>query len=640
MSWPALHIYLKQYGLAMLIFVAGLLLSIVAFSLYHTGNLNVNSWIILTLGILLTCLTTVYARILINQRIQVEKEVSERVKDMAAINIMLQKEISERHKIEGKLIDKQRHLQKRHETLEYLTKFTTSEFRSAIQEVILRAASVMMIERVGIWLYEMSGPTPILACSGLYQLSSHTFVNHLEFSSVQFPFYFEALSKQSHLILPSSQDAALNQELSSYLAAYRITAKLDVPIVFENKLLGVLSCEETQGHREWTLEDRYFCQTIADIIAIIIEQSGRRKAEKALLDSEEQLRFITQSSIDGIITINDKEEILAWNFGAEQMFGFREAEMQGKLLSIVLPQPNMIATVLSSVKPIEFNGMHKDGHLFPVEISHTRWEKKDIHYDTIIIRDITERKATEKHLIKAMKEAKAANASKNEFLAMISHELRTPLNAIIGFDQCLLMGMDGVINDAQRVSLKKIEKSSFHLLNLINDILDWSKIEAHRMKLEIMSVNIIEIVSSCVEEMLSLAKQKNLDLHFDVTMPIIMMNIDKVRIRQVVLNLLSNAIKFTEQGSITVSVINEPHQTILQVKDTGIGLLAEEIKKIFQPFTQADRSISRRYGGTGLGLMISKKIIELHGGVISVESEKGKGSTFTVSLPKSTGNIP
>lgn len=356
--------------------------------------------------------------------------------------------------------------------------------------------------------------------------------------------------------------------------------------------------------------------------------------EKALLESEERLYFITQNSIDGIISINEEEEIISWNFGAEQMFGYHEEEMIGKQLRKFLPQPDFRAEI-PSTKPIELKGKHKKGHLFPVEISHTHWEKKDLHYDTIIIRDISERKHAEKRLVKAMEEAKAANESKNEFLAMISHELRTPLNAIIGFNQCLLMGMDGAITEAQRLSLKKIEKSSFHLLNLINDILDWSKIEAHRMKLEIMPVNIIDILISCAEEMQPLAKQKNLDFHVTITAPIILMDLDKVRIRQVLLNLLDNAIKFTEQGSISVIVINEPHQVSIQITDTGIGLLPKQMEKIFLPFVQADRSIMRRFGGTGLGLMISKKIIDLHGGAISVESKKGKGSTFTISIPKS-----
>lgn len=245
------------------------------------------------------------------------------------------------------------------------------------------------------------------------------------------------------------------------------------------------------------------------------------------------------------------------------------------------------------------------------------------------------RKDYEKKLVTATAEAKAANEAKNEFLATISHELRTHLNAIIGFDECILMGMDGPINESQRESLEKIEQSSLRLLNLFNDILDLSKIEANRMELEIVPCNIVEIVVSCVEEMLSLAMQKGLLLHLSLDRSFIATEVNQMRIKQVILNVLSNAIKFTPQGSITVSIHQLPHEAAIKVTDTGIGLTAEEMKKIFLPFAQADSSITQKYGGTGLGLTISRRIMELHGGTISVESKKEEGSTFTITLPRS-----
>jgi hypothetical protein len=590
-------------------------------------------WEIPMIGILISGLMASYFLVLVNRRMMIEREVKLRTNELATINHILQQEIHERQRIEEDFTRAQRNLQRRHEALEYLTKLTTSELRKAIHEVILRTATVMQIDRVGVWFYETVDQTQILSCAGLYILSSNSFANHLEFTSSYFPHYFAALSKQSHLILPSAHDAALNQELSSYFAVFHITSKLDIPIVFEGNLLGVLSCEETRDYREWLLEDRHFGQTIADIIAIMIEQSARRKAERALKESEERLRFITQKAIDGIISVNDKEEIISWNLGAEKMFGYSEMEMLGKSLQTVIPQDSFFLEKIST-KPIELKGQHKDGHLFPVEVSHTRWESGEMYFDTIIIRDITERKENEKRLIKAMREAKAANEAKNEFLATISHELRTPLNAIIGFNQCLLMGMDGPLNEAQQTSLKKIEKSSFHLLSLISDILDLAKIEAKKMEVEIMPYNVVDVLISCVDEMQSLAKQKNLILSFSFDKPFILVEMDKVRIRQVLLNLLSNAIKFTEKGSIKVMLVNEPNQVRIHVTDTGIGLSPEELEKIFHPFSQADSSITRKYGGTGLGLFISKKIIDLHGGSISVESQKGQGSTFTITIPK------
>lgn len=595
-----------------------------------------NYWEIPIIGFLISCLIASYFLVLVNQRMLIEKQVQKRTSEMATINNMLQKEIQERQKIEKEIAQQQRDLQRRHEAVEYLTKLTIHELRSAIHEVILRTATVMQVERVSVWLYEPSGQTQVLSCAGLYLLSTHSFSDHLEFISSYFPHYFKALLQQSHLILPSFQDSELNRELSSYLAAFHIISKLDIPIVFEGSLLGVLSLEETRGQREWRLEDRHFGQTIADIIAIMIEQSAKRKAEKALHESEERLYFITQKSIDGIISVNDRLEIISWNFGAEKMFGYQEKEMIGKPLQEVFPQIDSFLNEKISTKPIELKGQHLDGHLFPVEISHTRWESADYLFDTIIVRDITERKEYEKRLIQAMHEAKAANEAKSEFLAMFSHELRTPLNAIIGFNECLLMEMDGPINEAQYMSLKRIEKSSFHLLTLISDILDLAKIETHKMQLEFKPYNIVDIVASSVEEMQSLAKQKKLDLFLSIDKPFILVEIDKVRIRQVLLNLLSNAIKFTEKGSITVTIHNEPERVSIAVTDTGIGLTPEEIAKLFRPFSQADSSITRKYGGTGLGLVISKKIIDLHKGTITVKSQKGHGSSFTFTLHKIT----
>lgn len=316
------------------------------------------------------------------------------------------------------------------------------------------------------------------------------------------------------------------------------------------------------------------------------------------------------------------------------MFGYGESEIVGQALDLIIPHAPFDKENIMALKPVELVGRRHSGHMFPLEISQTRWKSGNSYYDTIIVRDITERKEYEKRLIKAMREAKAASQAKSEFLTTISHELRTPLNAIIGFDQCLLMGMDGPLNEQQEATLKKVEKSSFHLLSLIDDLLDLAKIEANKMELEIMPQDIVELMKSCTEEVQSLAQQKNLLINLEISKPFLLIEIDRMRIRQVLLNLLSNAIKFTEEGTITITLVHFPHRIEIHIADTGIGLSSEELSKIFRPFTQADSSITRKYGGTGLGLVISKKIIDLHGGKITVESQKGHGSTFIVNIPK------
>lgn len=636
-TWLKYWKFFRHYGVALLIFLIGLFFSFESFLFYQKGGFYrdfFSDWTILLIGLFFSLLTSSYFLVVANRKKRIEKEVLDRTNELANINRVLQQEIQERQRIEENIISNQNYLQKRHETLKSLTKLTVLELRKAIHEVILRTAVVMQVDRVSVWFYRKTEETEILSCYGLYILTSNIFSDHLEISSLHFPHYFKDLSQHAHLIFPSTESSLLNEEMSAYLAPFHINSKLDIPIVFEGQLLGILSCEETRGYRTWSLEDRHFGQTIADVVAMMIEQSRRRKAEKALKESEERLRFITQHSIDGIISVNNHEEIFSWNYGAQSMFGYQENEILGKSLHTVLLGDDFFFKEEISTKPIELKGKHRDGHYFPVEISQTRWKNESTFFDTIIIRDITERKEYEKKLIKAMRDANIANAAKGEFLATISHELRTPLNAIIGFNQCLLMGMDGPINPAQEESLKKIDKSSLHLLNLINDILDWSKIEAKKMEIETLPQNIIEIAISCIDEMTPLALQKNLTISLSHTEPLIIIEIDRMRIRQVILNLLSNAIKFTEKGFIRVNILNEEHRVQIQVIDTGIGLSQEEIEKIFHPFTQADSSITRKYGGSGLGLIISKNIIELHKGSICVESQKGKGSTFIIILPK------
>lgn len=611
------------YGLIKGIFWGALLLSLAAIRFHQIQDV---------VGLILLALTALYFLGMAYKRRLIEEEVKKRTEELEKINIVLYKEVQERKKIEQESLKKQNDLQQRHEAIEYLTKLNVSDLRYAINEVVLRTASVMQLERVSVWFYEKKTQHPVLICRGLYSKISHSF-DPLIFDLSVFPYYFKYLSTHSHLTLPSTEDPLLNEELSSYLATFKICSKLDIPIVFEGNLLGVLCFEETKHPRMWELEDRHFGQSIADIIATMIEQSARRKAEKALQESEERFRFVTQKAIDAIVAIDQKGEIISWNLGAERMFGYKEEEVEGKSLYLILPHGLLFQDEIAS-KPVELEGMHAKGRLFPVEVSCSRWTRKDQPYDTIILRDITERKENEKRLIKAMKAAKAANEAKSEFLAIISHELRTPLNSIIGFNQCLLMGMDGEVNENQKSSLKKIEKCSAHLLSLIDDILNLAKIEANKMELELIPQNIIDIISSCVEEVQATAQKKGLKIVFDPSSKSCILAIDKMKIKQVLFNLLSNAVKFTEKGQIRVSVENAKDCLTVNVEDTGIGLKPEEIGKLFHPFSQADSSITRKYGGTGLGLAISKKIIDLHGGSIHVKTEKNVGSTFSFTLPK------
>jgi len=232
---------------------------------------------------------------------------------------------------------------------------------------------------------------------------------------------------------------------------------------------------------------------------------------------------------------------------------------------------------------------------------------------------------------------------KNEFLANMSHELRTPLNSIIGFAKLILNGIDGPITDDQRIDLSAIYSGGKHLLNLVNDILDLSKIGAGKMTLKREWVNFKEITLGVMPTIIPLVEGRPIELREEIDQGLPPLYVDRLRIRQVVLNLLSNAAKFTDHGSITLRAKlrtrNEDHIScpapylLCAVEDTGIGIAEKDIPLVFEEFRQLDSSTTRRAEGTGLGLPISKKLIELHSGCMWLESKVGQGSVFYFALP-------
>jgi signal transduction histidine kinase len=237
-------------------------------------------------------------------------------------------------------------------------------------------------------------------------------------------------------------------------------------------------------------------------------------------------------------------------------------------------------------------------------------------------------------LEQAMEQAKSADNLKSAFLASMSHELRTPLNSIIGFTGILMQEMAGPLNEEQKKQLSMVQKSSKHLLSLINDVLDISKIEAGQLELAQEPCSIEQAVENALRIISPLAANKGLAIVSDLPEHERMITGDQRRMEQVVLNILQNAVKFTERGEIRVRLRHTESHYILHVEDTGIGMAPEDLNKLFRPFQQLDSGTARRYEGTGLGLSISKKIIELAGGTIGVESSPGRGSVFTVTIPE------
>jgi len=227
----------------------------------------------------------------------------------------------------------------------------------------------------------------------------------------------------------------------------------------------------------------------------------------------------------------------------------------------------------------------------------------------------------------------AASRHKSQFLANMSHELRTPLNAILGYTELILDNVYGEVSEKIREVLERLEKSGRHLLGLINDVLDLSKIEAGQLTLALTDYSIREVVQSVFTAVEALAAEKHLPLTATAPPDLPVGRGDERRITQVLLNLVGNAIKFTETGEVRVAVTASDSAFCVSVADTGPGIAPADQEKIFEEFQQADSSGTRKKGGTGLGLAIAKRIVELHGGRIWVESSPGKGSTFSFTLP-------
>ena len=370
-------------------------------------------------------------------------------------------------------------------------------------------------------------------------------------------------------------------------------------------------------------------------------KDAHREATEAL----ERIHLLVDNVVDGIITIDERGVIQAYNKAAEKIFGYSAAEAIGQSAGLLMPEPdrsrhdeyirNYLATGVAKIIGIgrETIGRRKDGTVFPIDLAVSVFPSGRGRAFTGIVRDITERKRAEAEVHAAREAAERANTAKSQFLANMSHELRTPLNSVIGFANLMLKNKPGNLVADDLEYLERIRTNGVHLLTLINEVLDLSKIEAGKMMLEISDVDLVPLVRDTIAQLEGAAHDKNLRLVGEIPSTAFSVRADPTRLKQVLINLVGNAIKFTETGTVTLRLTCDPldaRPTVLEIIDTGVGIRADQQEKIFEAFTQADQGTARKFSGTGLGLTISRSFLQMMGYGLEVESAPGKGSTFRI----------
>jgi PAS domain S-box-containing protein len=434
------------------------------------------------------------------------------------------------------------------------------------------------------------------------------------------------------LIIPSYHEWMGRSEKYSDVTVHSVMA---APLLIGRRLVGAIATVHSDPKRVFVEEDLRLLNMFAPQAAIAIENA------RLYTEAQRQRQYfesLVLNSPVAIVSLGLDHDIVSCNPAFERLFGYSSEEAVGRPLDDLISTADTRSEAEAYTREALDHAVHgigrrrrKDGAFVDVEILGVPVAVDGERFGLMALyHDITE-------LLEARREAEAANSAKSQFLANMSHELRTPLNAIIGYSEMLQEEVEDLGQQELVPDLGKIHTAGRHLLALINDVLDLSKIEAGKMELFLEEFDVqamVEEVASTVRPMTD-KNANRLEVHCPPEVG--EMRADLTKVRQMLLNLLSNASKFTSGGRIDLEVARErvdgDETLIFRVRDTGIGMTPEQQQRVFEAFSQAEASTARKFGGTGLGLAISKRFCEMMGGGIELESEPGKGSTFTIRLP-------
>ncbi len=412
-----------------------------------------------------------------------------------------------------------------------------------------------------------------------------------------------------------------------------VQSVMAAPLRIGDRLVGTIATVHSDPHHEPGPEDVRLLELFASEAAIAIENA------RLFTQAQHQTQYfgeLVANSPVAIVTLDTRHDVVACNPAFLELYGYAEPEVIGQHLDDLITTPESRKEAVKFTeqalgqRPVRAIAQRrrKDGSLVDVEVLGV---PVVVNGDLVgmmgLYHDITE-------LLRARREAERANSAKSQFLASMSHELRTPLNAIIGYSEMLEEEAADRGHDEYTPDLQKIRAAGRHLLALINDVLDLSKIEAGKMELHLETFELIPAIEAVASTVAPLIEKNGNTLKLELAPGLGAMRGDLTRVRQILFNLLSNASKFTDRGTITLRATADRAALRFEVIDTGIGMTAAQLAKLFQAFAQAEAATTSKYGGTGLGLAISKMFCEMMAGEITVTSTPGVGTTFTVRLPR------